>query len=167
MIAVAMILGDGKRLRTRALTELVSHYLFQDHFGRPGKGNDKGKVEGLVKFSRANFLTPVPHAPSFDALNAGLVELCLARQNERPGRHEQTISERLVADQAVLRDPLAAPFEPCHKCATKVSSLSLARYRLNDYSVPTSYSFRDVLVKEFVDWVVIFCGAPRDRSASA
>ena len=40
-IAVARILGDGKRQRTRAFTELVSHYLFQERFGRPGKGNDK------------------------------------------------------------------------------------------------------------------------------
>jgi hypothetical protein len=30
---------------------------------------------------------------------------------------------------------------------------------LNDYSVPTAYGFRDVLVKGFVDQVVIFCGA--------
>lgn len=55
-IAVSRILGDGKRQRTRAFTELVSHYLFQERFGRPGKGNDKGKVEALVKYSRANFL---------------------------------------------------------------------------------------------------------------
>jgi transposase len=48
-LAVAKICGDGKRERTRAFTELVSHYLFQDRFGRPGKGNDKGKVENLVK----------------------------------------------------------------------------------------------------------------------
>jgi transposase len=157
-IAVARILGDGKRLRTRAFTELVSHYLFQDRFGRPGKGNDKGKVEGLVKYSRANFLTPVPHAPSFEALNAMLEERCRANQSEHAGRHEQTIGERLVADQAVLRGPPAAPFEPCHKCATKVSSLALVRYRLNDYSVPTAYGFRDVLVKGFVDEVVIFHG---------
>jgi transposase len=40
-IAVARILGDGKRQRTHAFTELVSHYLFEDRFGRPGKGNDK------------------------------------------------------------------------------------------------------------------------------
>ena len=46
-IAVARILGDGKRQRTRAFTELVSHYLFQERFGRPGKGNGKGKVEAL------------------------------------------------------------------------------------------------------------------------
>jgi transposase len=158
-IAVARILGDGKRLRTRAFTELISHYLFQDRFGRPGKGNDKGKVEGLVKFSRANFLTPVPQVPSFEALNAALEERCRARQSERASRHAQTIGERLAADRALLRDLSAAPFEPCHKCATKVSSLSLVRYRLNDYSVPTAYGFRDVLVKGFVDQVVIFCGA--------
>ena len=47
-LAVAKILGDGRRQRTRTFTELQSHYLFEDRFGRPGKGNDKGKVEGLV-----------------------------------------------------------------------------------------------------------------------
>ena len=66
-IAVAKICGDGKRERTRAFTELVSHYLFKDRFGRPGKGNDKGKVEGLVKYARANFMTPIPVAASFEA----------------------------------------------------------------------------------------------------
>jgi len=40
-IAVARIFGDGKRQCTRAFTEFVSHYLFQQRFGRPGKGNDK------------------------------------------------------------------------------------------------------------------------------
>ena len=47
-LAVARILGDGTRQRTRVFSELQSHYLFADRFGRPGKGNDKGKVEGLV-----------------------------------------------------------------------------------------------------------------------
>jgi transposase len=44
-LAVARILGDGQRERTRSFAELQSHYLFLDRFGRPGKGNDKGKVE--------------------------------------------------------------------------------------------------------------------------
>ena len=158
-IAVARILGDGKRQRTRAFTELVSHYLFQERFGRPGKGNDKGKVEALVKYSRANFLTPVPHAASFDALNAALEERCCARQAERAGRHEQTIGARLIADQAVLRALPELPFEPCDKRPAKVSSTALVRYRMNDYSAPTAYGFRDVLVKGFVDEVAIICGA--------
>jgi transposase len=34
----------GRRLRSKMFAELQS-YLFDDRFGRPGKGNDKGKVE--------------------------------------------------------------------------------------------------------------------------
>jgi hypothetical protein len=73
-----------------------------DRFGRPGKGNDKGKVEGLVKFARANFMTPIPVVASFDVLNAMLAERCRARQAERAGRHADTIGERLAADTAAL-----------------------------------------------------------------
>ena len=57
-IAVARILGDGKRQRTRTFAELQSHYLFEDRFGRPGKGNDKGNVEGTIGYGRRNFLVP-------------------------------------------------------------------------------------------------------------
>ena len=40
-LAVARILPDGTRERTRPFTRLVSHYVYKDRFGRPGKGNDK------------------------------------------------------------------------------------------------------------------------------
>ena len=73
-IAVARILGDGKRKRTRVFSELVSHYLFEDRFGRPGKGNDKGKVEGMVGYTRRNFMVPKPRFVNFDDLNAHLAE---------------------------------------------------------------------------------------------
>ena len=157
-IAVARICGDGKRERTRAFTGLISHYLFADRFGRPGKGNDKGKVEGLVKHARAKFMTPIPQAASFDDFNAELLERCRARQGERAGRHAETIGERLLADQAALRALPAGTFEPCEIRAARVSSTALVRYRTNDYSVPTRYGFQDVVVKGFVDTVVILCG---------
>lgn len=157
-LAVAKICGDGKRERTRAFTELNSHYLFRDRFGRPGKGNDKGKVEGLVKFSRSNFMVPIPEAACFEELNAMLEARCRTRQGERAGRHPQTIGERLVADLDALRDLPAVPLEPCEKRAARVSSMALVRYRTNDYSVPTAYGFQDVVVKGFVDAVVILCG---------
>jgi hypothetical protein len=58
-----------------------------------------------------------------------------------------------------LRPLPEAPFEPCDKRPAKVSSTALVRYRMNDYSVPTAYGLRDVLVKGFVDQVAIICGA--------
>lgn len=87
----------------------MSRYLFRDRFGRPGKGNDKGEVEGLVKYAVANFMTPIPVAANFDDLNAMLAERCQARQTERAGRHAQTIGERLAADLDVLRELPAVP----------------------------------------------------------
>jgi transposase len=81
-LAVAQILGDGTRERSRMFSTLQSHYLFADKFGRPGKGNDKGKVEGLVGYSRRHFMVPRPEAPSFDALNARFLEQCMER--DRP-----------------------------------------------------------------------------------
>jgi transposase len=158
-IAVARILGDGKRQRTRVFTELQSHYLFEDRFGRPGKGNDKGKVEGLVGYARRNFLVPIPVFGSFKALNAHLLDCCRKRRGDRLRGHGETISERLERDLAAFTKPLPPAYDACEKLAMSVSSLSLVRYRLNDYSVPTSYGHRDVLVRGYVHDVVISCGS--------
>ena len=86
-----------------------SHYLFEDRFGRPGKGNDKGKVEGLVGFIRRNFLVPVPRAESFAALNDALAEQCRRRQAARLRGHKETIGERLERDRQVLLPLPPAP----------------------------------------------------------
>ena len=52
----------------------------------------------------------------------------------------------------------AVAFEPCDKQAGKVSSMSLVRYKGNDYSVPVRFGHRDIIVKGFVDEVVICLG---------
>ena len=78
-LAVARILGDGTRRRTQAFTHLQSHYLFRDRFGRPGKGNDKGKVEALVKTARRRFMVPIPKVHDLSVLNERLMARCLER----------------------------------------------------------------------------------------
>ena len=158
-LAVARIRGDGTRERTRGFAELRSHYLFLDRFGRPGKGNDKGKVEGLVGYARRNFLVPVPRVESFAALNAHLERRCLDRLDHRVRGHAESIGERLVRDLAALQARPAASYEACERKAARVSALSLVRFDRNDYSVPTAYGHRAVLVRGHVDEVVIACGA--------
>ena len=158
-LAVARILGDGRRKRTRAFTELQSHYLFEDRFGRPGKGNDKGKVEGMVGYVRRNFLAPIPSFESFTALNAHLEGRCLERMDARLRGHTETIGQRMERDLEALLPLTAVPYDACDKQAGRVSSLSLVRYRTNDYSAPVAYGRRDVLVRGYVDEVVISCGS--------
>lgn len=158
-LAVARILGDGTRQRTQVFSELQSHYLFNDRFGRPGKGNDKGKVEGLVGYARRNWFVPIPHVASWDALNADVARQCRDRRGQRLRRHTETIGERFARDRAALLPLPPVPYEACDIRPTRVTSLSLVRYRRNDYSVPTAYGHREVVVKGFVDEVVIVCGS--------
>ena len=158
-LAVGRILGDGKRRRTRTFAELQSHYLFLDRFGRPGKGNDKGKVEGLVGYARRNFLVPIPTFASFAELNAHLEQRCLKRLDHRVRGHAESIGERLERDLTALQPRPATPFDACDRRPGRVSSLALVRYDRNDYSVPTAYGHRPVLVRGYVDEVVIACGA--------
>src|SRR3990172_4825856 len=157
-LAVVRNLGDGTRKKTCAFSELQSHYLFQERFGRPGKGNDKGKVEGLIGYARRNFLVPVPRCASWEELNTRLLEQCQKRRQQRLRGHEQTIGERFEKDRAALLPLPAMPYEACDKRAARVSSLSLVRYRSNDYSVPVCWGHREVLVKGYVHQVVISCG---------
>jgi hypothetical protein len=158
-IAVARILGGEERVKTRAFSELQSHYLFADKYGRPAKGNDKGKVEGLVGYSRRNFMVPIPHFNSWDEWNAHLEAECRKRRQRRLRGHRETIGERFERDRAAMLPLPAAPYEACEKISARVNSLSLVRYRANDYSVPTQYGHRQVWVKGYVHEVVITCGS--------
>jgi transposase len=158
-IAVAKILGGEERQKTRAFSELQSHYLFAAKFGRPAKGNDKGKVEGLVGYARRNFMVPIPRVSSWDELNVHLEAQCRQRRERRLRGHRETIGERFERDRETFLPLPASPYEACEKVATRVSSLALVRYRGNDYSAPTSYGHRDVLVKGYVHEVVIACGS--------
>jgi transposase len=158
-IAVAKILGDGKRVRTRTFSELQSHYLFADKFGRPGKGNDKGNVEGVVGYGRRNFLVPAPRFNSFDDLNAWLEAQCLRRQDDLVRGHSDTIGERLLRDLNALMPLPPAAYDACEKISTRATSISMVRYRNNDYSVPVAFAHHDVQVRGYVHEVVIGCGA--------
>ena len=158
-IAVAKILGGAERQRTRAFCEVQSHYLFADKFGRPAKGNDKGKVEGLVGYARRNFMVPIPRVHSWDQLNAQLEVQCRRRRERRLRGHAETVGERFERDRAALLPLPVGPYEACEKVAARVSSLALVRYRGNDYSVPTCHGHRQVIIKGYVHEVTIGCAS--------
>jgi transposase len=171
-LAVAKILGDGTRTRATLFAELQSHYLFRDRFGRPGRGNDKGNVEGMVGFGRRTFMVPIPEAPDIDAFNAMLLERCQARQDAVLRGADGSIGERLATDRAAfsalprrrLTPATGAPARsPARRWRLQGSSVRKSiqwiDFSENDYSVPVAHAYRDVLVKGYVDAVAISVGA--------
>ena len=71
----------------------------------------------------------------------------------------ETIGQRIERDLETLLPLPAASFDACDQRAGRVSSRSLVRYGTRDYSVPVAYGHRDVMVRGYVDQVVISCGA--------
>jgi transposase len=110
--AVAQILGDGTRERSRMFATLQSHYLFADKFGRPERAMTKARLEGLVGYSRRHFMVPRPEAPSFDALNARFLEQCVERRQAILRGQEHSIGDRLVADLTAFMPLPTVPFDP-------------------------------------------------------
>jgi hypothetical protein len=143
----------------RRSADCSRNYLFAARFGRPGKGNDKGNVEGLVGYARRNFMVPVPRVASWEELNAQLLGECRKRRERKLWGHQETIAERFERDGDKLLSLPPVPYEACDQRMTRVSSQSLVRYETNDYSVPTEYGHRQVLVKAFVWDVVISCSS--------
>jgi len=83
-IAVAKIIGGGKERRlTRGFCQRKSRYLFEHHFCRPARGNEKGVVEGQGKFTRLNFFVPVPQVRDFTELNGRLRQQCVEDRERR------------------------------------------------------------------------------------
>ena len=75
------------------------------------------------------------------------------------GATGEAIGERLARDREALLPLPPAPYDACDKRPGRVRSLSLVRYRDNDYSVPVAYGYREVVIRGYVDQVVIGCGA--------
>jgi transposase len=156
-VAVTQILEGGKTRRlTQGFLQLKSHYLFAHHFCRVARGNEKGVVEGLVKFTRLNFFVPVPQVRDFGELNAYLRQRCQEDQARRLRGQSGIKAALLKDDQAAFLPLPAAPFAACRKVSTTANSLSLVRFDSNDYSVPVRWAHHPVVVHGFCQRVVIY-----------
>ena len=154
-VIVDRVLRGRDRRLTRGSLELLSHYLFEPHFCRVRRGNEKGVVEGVVKYARLNFLVPVPQVRDLAELNAHLEEEC-RRDLQRRLRGQKASKARLLEEDRAAFLPLpSAPFDACRKLSTTASSLSLVRFDRNDYSVPVRFAHHPVVVRGYVDRVEI------------
>ncbi len=135
---VSTIELDGARLRAALFSALLSYYLFRDRYGRPGRGNDKGNIEGMVSYTRRNHMAPIPHFPDWKSFNADLEAQCSARQEHILRGHKETIGERLSTNLSAMSPLPATLFDACNHASGRVSSQSLVRYDTNDGAVPVA-----------------------------
>jgi hypothetical protein len=109
----------------------------------------------MIKFVRLNFLVPRPEVGDLQELNEQLVELCREDMKRRLRGKTGSKAELLKEDQTAFLDLPAVAFDACKKQPTRANSLSLVRFDDNDYSVPVDYAHHEILIKGYVDRVVL------------
>ncbi len=157
-LAVAKIIGGRGRQITRGFQRLVSHYLFETHFCRVRRANEKGHVENLVGYGRRNFLVPVPRVARYDAFNEHLVEQCRKELSRHLRGKSATKGELLEEERSAFLPWPKQGFKARRVVSTRANSLSLVRFDGNDYSVPTAHAYHRVTVVGAIDEVRLVAG---------
>lgn len=139
--AVKKILRGRKRIEQENFTLFRSYYTFEARYCNPAKGNEKGGVEGLVGYSRRNFLVPYPQIEDFEELNRYLIEHCQSHCQQTLPRNggERRIAELYEEEKASLVSLPSAPYEWMRDINAKVNSYQVVRVDNNNYSVPKEY----------------------------
>ena len=109
-VLVSKIIGPHERKLTDGFLKLQSHYLFREHFCNVRRPNEKGVVEGVVKFARLNFFVPVPQVGDLEELNGRLAEMCRQDMNRRVRGKTGTKAELLKEDQSGLLGAASGSF---------------------------------------------------------
>lgn len=153
--AVAKVGRGHRRQLSPAFESFAARHLFTPAFCNVAQGHEKGHVENGVGWARRNLFVPRPQLADWGAFNAQLAERCAGQWPQRLRGHEQTIGERLDEDRAQLL-PIPALDPRATARPQTVSSLCLARFDTNDYSVPCRYAHHRVTVAADVARVRIF-----------
>ena len=157
-VAVAQILGPHERKLTTAFGRLVSHFLFKTHFCRVRRANEKGVVEGSVRYSRLNFFVPVPDVDDFAELNAHLRACCESDLCRR--LRGKTLSKRQLLEEDKVAGLCIPPdrIDPRRLVSTTATSEALVRFDTNDYSVPVEHAHKPVVVRASTTRVFVYRG---------
>jgi transposase len=144
--AVVRILVGGERALTTRFAALASHYLFEPCFCRPGEGHDKGGVEARGKAVRRQALTPIPSAPTLEAINHALLARMDARLETGRDVAGETIGTRFAAETPHCR-PLSTPFVAEATTFAAASPRALVRLEGAVYSVWTRWAGLDLVAR--------------------
>lgn len=154
---VAVKDGFGLHAQKQAgYTALAAHYGFEAVFCNPNQGHEKGLVEGLVGFSRRNFLVPIPKVETLEELNQVLLDRCIRYHSHHIRGKEASVGTMFEQEKQYLRALPVYSFETAKCNSVRVSPFSTVRFDSNDYSVPALYCGKTVSVKGYAEKIAVY-----------
>jgi len=142
-----------ERVLNAHFQRFMAHYAFQPRFCNVDSGNEKGRVENLVKLAQRDFLAGAPRFRDMDDLNAHL-KRCAEDDLKRKAPHSDKTRQMLLDEESAALMPLLRGDGPAYTTRTTMAGKdSLVQFDCNYYSVPVAEAFTDVMMRGFADRV--------------
>jgi len=142
---------------TKRFQALVSHYLYEASFARPGEGHDKGSVEARGKGIRLQHLTPVPRGKSLEAISETVSAEVDRVWCQRKAQDGQSSVERWGEESSRLRPLPETPFEARRMELISISRQAMIQLDGARYSVPSRWKSLEATVWVGVEDLRIVC----------
>ncbi|WP_188208282.1 IS21 family transposase [Alkalibacillus aidingensis] len=145
--AVKKILAKGERELTDTFERFVLHYGFQYEFCNPGKGNEKGHVEAMVKYVRNNFFLPECTIVDLDHFNESLWALA---ESDRARHHYQKDilqSELYKEDEQAWLVLPEKPFDCIRYEQVKADKYGIVTVDKKEYSTSPRFAKQKITVQ--------------------
>ncbi|QHS23463.1 IS21 family transposase [Virgibacillus sp. MSP4-1] len=153
--AVKKIFSKGERELTDTFERFVLHYGFQYEFCNPGKGNEKGHVEAMVKYVRNNFLLPENTIVDLDHFNETLWTLA-EEDRERLHYDKQVLQSKLYEeDQASWLMLPEKKFECARYKEVKADKYGIVTIDKKQYSTTPRFAKQKVRVSITYNEIII------------
>jgi transposase len=136
--AVTKVLFPKRQLAVR-FQALVSHYLFEPCFARPGEGHDKGGVESRGKNIRLQHLTPIPRGETLGAVACTLLASIDQDARHKRNREGHNVLERFEREKPQMLRLPENPFEARKTVLCSISRSAMTKIEGAWYSVPSRW----------------------------
>ncbi len=147
--------GDAIRFNPRLL-EMADHYRFEPRPVAPRRGNEKGRVERVIRYLRSSFF-PLRSTWGLEALNEAALDWIrnVASQRRWPQDRKRSVEQAYLEERAHLRPLPSEPFPTHELVMARLRRAPYVRFDANRYSVPHNRVQRSVTVVADLDRVRI------------
>jgi hypothetical protein len=135
---VKKILRGQRREENERFIAFRSHWGFESDFCNPGRGNEKGGVEGEQGYFRRNHLVPLPEACDLEHLNELLREGSREEEQRVIAGRTQSIGAAMVMEREHLQPLAGEGFDLAAVSFPVVNSSGTVNVLTNFYSTPLS-----------------------------
>jgi len=155
-VAVKKVVFPERKLTDR-FQALVSAYLFEPCFARPGQGHDKGGVESRGKGIRLQHLTPVPRGASLREISERLLDALRTEASRKRREDGRTVQARFEEERARMRPLPQVSFDPRRVDVVVVSRKALVRVEGAEYSLPSHWNCLEATALVGVEEIQFIC----------